>query len=122
MADSQKLVVVITSGMNDEKASVAWSIANGGVASGLDVTVFLAGAGVDWARKGAADGAHLNPFDPPMKDMVQGIMENGSGIVVCPPCAKVRGYAQEDLLDGVTLMGSKAIHDLIKQGAATLSF
>lgn len=122
MADSQKLVVVITAGMNDEKASVAWSVANGGVASGLEVTVFLAGAGVDWARKGAAEGARLNPFDPPMGDMVRSIMENGSGTVVCPPCAKVRGYEQDDLLDGVVLMGSKAIHDQIKQGAATLTF
>lgn len=122
MAESKKLVVVITAGMNDEKASVAWSVANGGVASGLEVTVFLAGAGVDWARKGAAEGAQLNPFDPPMKDMVGGILENGSGIVVCPPCAKVRNYAQDDLLDGVILMGSKAIHDQIKQGAATLTF
>lgn len=122
MSDLQKLVVVITSGMDDERSSVAWSIANGGVASGLEVTVFLAGPGVDWARKGAADAAHLNPFDPPMGDMVRGIMENGEGVVVCPPCAKVRGYTADDLLDGVVLMGSKAIHDRIKEGAQTLAF
>jgi len=121
VAEAKKLVVVITSGLDDEKSSVAWSIANGGVASGLDVTVFLAGPGVDWARKGAADGAHLNPFDPPMKDMVRGIMENGR-VLVCPPCAKVRGYTEETLIDGVTLVGSKAIHDAIKEGAATLAF
>ena len=30
MSDSQNLVVVITSGMDDEKSSVAWSVANGG--------------------------------------------------------------------------------------------
>lgn len=121
MAETKKLVVVITSGLDDEKSSVAWSIANGGVASGLDVTVFLAGPGADWARKGAADGAHLNPFDPPMKDMVRGIMENGR-LLVCPPCAKVRGYAQEDLLEGAVLVGSKAIHEAILEGAATLAF
>lgn len=122
MADSRKLVVVITSGLDDEKSSVAWSIANGGVASGLEVHVFLAGPGVDWARKGAADGAHLNPFDPPMIDMVKGIQQNGAALVVCPPCAKVRGYTEEHLLDGVILKGSPYIHEKIKEGAATLAF
>ena len=122
MSDKKKLVIVISRGFDDERASVAWSIANGGINSGLDVTIFLVSSGVDWARKGAADAAHLNPFDPPMGDMVRGIMENGSGIIVCPPCIKSRGYTADDLLDGVVLMGSKAIHDKIKEGAQTLAF
>ena len=70
MDDKKKLVIVMTRGMDDERSSVAWSIANGGIASGLDVTVFLTSAAVDWVRKGAADNAHLNPLDPPMKEMI----------------------------------------------------
>jgi predicted peroxiredoxin len=122
MEGKRKLVVVITRGMDDERASVAWSVANGGIASDLEVTVFLAASGVDWVRKGAADAARLNPLDPPMKDMVEDLMSHGGTVLVCPPCAKVRGYAQEDLLPGVVLAGSAAMHELIKQGAATLSF
>jgi predicted peroxiredoxin len=122
MEGTQKLVILITAGLDDERASVAWSIANGGITAGLEVTVFLTSNAVDWVRRGAADGAHPNPFDPPMKDMIEVIREKGKGILVCPPCAKVRGYAQEDLLDGVTLVGSSAIHALIKEGAATLTF
>ena len=75
---AEKLVVVITRGLDDERSSVAWSIANAGVASDMDVTVFLAAAGVDWVRKGAAEVAHLNPVDPPMKDLVGNIMANGN--------------------------------------------
>lgn len=122
MEDKKKLVVLITCGMNDERSSVAWSVANGGIGSGLDVTVFLASAGVDWVRKGAADQAHLNPLDPSMKELIQNILTNGSAVLVCPPCAKVRGYSQDDLLEGVTLAGSASMHELIMQGAATLSF
>jgi predicted peroxiredoxin len=122
MAEEKKLVVVITCGLDDERASVAWSVANGGISSGLDVTVFLTSSGVDWARKGAADLPHLNPLDPPMKEMIQNIMDRGSGILVCPPCAKVRGYSEDDLLEGVIITGSGAIHKLIIFGAATLSF
>jgi predicted peroxiredoxin len=54
--------------------------------------------------------------------MIQNIMDRGSGILVCPPCAKVRGYSEDDLLEGVIITGSGAIQKLIIQGAATLSF
>ena len=122
MEGKKKLVVLITCGMDDERSSVAWSIANGGINSGLDVTVFLASSAVDWVRKGAADQARLNPLDPSMKELIQNVREKGSAILVCPPCAKIRGYSQDDLLEGVILTGSGAMHELIEQGAATLSF
>jgi predicted peroxiredoxin len=122
MAEKKKLVVMMTCGLDDERSSVAWSVANGGINSGLDVTVFLTSSAVDWVRKGAAELPHLNPLDPPMKEMIQNLMNSGSTILVCPPCAKVRGYSQDDLLDGVIITGSGAMHELIKQGAATLSF
>ena len=122
LSEKKKLVVLITSGMDDERSSVAWSVANGGIASGLELTVFLASSGVDWARKGAAEAARPNPMDPPIKDMIQNLLDNGGEIYVCPPCAKVRGMEQEDLMDGAILSGSGAMHEPIKQGAATLCF
>ena len=121
-AEKKKLVVVIACGLEDEKMSVAWSISNGAIKSGLDVTVFLTSSAVDCVRKGAADLVHLNPLDPTVGDMIQFHRSQGGAILVCPPCAKVRGYTQEDLLDGVVITGSGAIHALIKEGAATLSF
>lgn len=122
MSEARKLVVVITAGLDDERASVAWSVANGGIKTGLEVTVFLTSSGVDWVRQGAAEHAHLNPLDPPMQEMIDNFMSNGGDVLVCPPCAGVRGYDQKDLLEEVTVVGSPAIHELIKQGAATLSF
>jgi predicted peroxiredoxin len=122
MSEKKKLVILVTRGLDDERSSVAWSVANGAINSGLDVTMFLTSSAVDWVRKGAADQVHLNPFDPPIKEMIKKQMDSGSTILVCPPCAKVRGYTQEDFLDGVIITGSGAMHELIKLGAATLSF
>jgi predicted peroxiredoxin len=122
MEQKQKIVIVITRGLDDERSSVAWSIANGAIACDLEVTVFLAASGVDWVRKGAADNARLNPLDPPMREMVGHVISEGAGVLVCPPCAKVRGYAESDLIDGVTVAGSAAMLEVVKQGAATLSF
>lgn len=122
MEEKKKLVIVVSRGFDDERASVAWSIANGGIKSGLDVSMFLVSSGVDWVRKGAMEHARLNAMDPPMKEMIQFVIDSGCKIMVCPPCAKVRGYSEEDLFKGVIVTGSGAMHELIKQGAATLSF
>jgi len=64
----------------------------------------------------------LNPVDPPLRDLIGNLMANGGRVLVCPPCAKVRGYSQESLVDGVTLAGAPAMLEVVKQGASTLSF
>jgi predicted peroxiredoxin len=122
MSDEKKLVVIVTNGFNDERASVAWSIANGGIASGFKVTMFLVSSGVDWVRRKAAEVARMNPLDPPIKDMIQDVIASGATIMVCPPCAKVRGYDQEDFIDGVQMAGSVAMLGVVSQGAHTLTF
>ena len=122
METKKKLVVVITQGFDNERSSVAWSIANGAINSGLDLSIFLVSSGVDWVRKGAAERARPNPEDPTMKEMIQKVFDNGCQIGVCPPCAKVRSYDKDDLVDGVTIVGSAFIHERIKEGAAVLSF
>jgi predicted peroxiredoxin len=119
---NDKLVIVITRGLDDERSSVAWSVANAGIASDMDVTVFLAASGVDWVRRGAAEVAHLNPVDPPMRELVGNLLSSGGSVLVCPPCAKVRGYSEDDLIEGVTVAGAPAMLEVVKQGAATLSF
>lgn len=122
MSESKKMVIVVTRGLDDERSSVAWSVANGAIGMGFELTMFLVSSGVDWVRKGAANKARLNPLDPPVIDMINTVIESGADIFVCPPCAGVRGYEADDLLDSVTLAGSAAMHAVIAQGAATLSF
>ena len=43
-------------------------------------------------------------------------------IWVCPPCAKMRGYEQENLIEGAELAGSTAMLGVVSEGAKTLSF
>lgn len=122
MSDKKKLVVIVTNGFDNERSSVAWSVANGGIASDYEITMFLVSSGVDWVRKKAMDVARMNPLDPPVKDMIQNVMDSGGTIMVCPPCAKVRGYDQEDFIDGVQLAGSTAMLGVVSEGASTLTF
>ncbi len=122
MSEQKKLVIVNSRGFDDERSSVAWSIANTAAASDMHVTVFLVAAGVDWVRKGATEVARLNPLDPGIGDMLESFLGNGGRILVCPPCAKVRGYDENSLIDGATIAGAPVMLEEIAAGATSLSF
>lgn len=122
MAEQKKLVIVNSRGLDDERSSVAWSIANTAAASDMEVTVFLVAAGVDWVRKGAADVARPNPLDPPVGQMIGNFLANGGRILVCPPCAKVRGYTEASLIEGAMIAGAPVMLEEIVHGAGSLTF
>ena len=122
MSEKKKMVVVVTQGSHDERSSVAWSVANGGIGMGFEVTMFLVSSGVDWARKGAAAKARPNPLDPPIQEMMENVTGNGGKILVCPPCADVRGYDEDNLIEGATLAGSPAMLAIAAEGAIVLTF
>jgi predicted peroxiredoxin len=56
-----------------------------------------------------------------MKEMIDKVIHSNCRIMVCPPCASVRGYSSENLLDVVELIGSAALHQLILEGAEIIS-
>ena len=122
MENAKKLAIVASRGLDDERATVAFTIANTGIASGQQVTMFMVSSAVDVVRKGAADNVQMNPFDPPMKELIDKFQDGGGRILVCPPCAKVRGYDEDAFIDGVQVVGSPALHAQILDGATTLSF
>ena len=119
---NHQLVIVSTRGLDDERGTVAWTIANSGLKSGVDVTMFLTSTAVDLVRKNGVQDVRVNPYDPPLNALITQFVEAGGKIWVCPPCAKVRGYEDGDLIEAAEIKGSMALHELIKDGAATLSF
>jgi predicted peroxiredoxin len=120
-AETRDLVVMITHGTEHELSSAALTIALGGMTAGLKVSIFLTSSGVDLVRRRAVDLTHVKPLDP-LKDMIADFLARGGTLWACPPCVKSRGYTQEDLIEGVIIMGASGMHELIKRGAATLSF
>jgi len=122
MADAGKeLVVLMTRGTDHELSSVAFTIANGGMTAGLKVCIFLTSAAVDLVRKRAADATHVPPLEP-LKALIADFIKRGGTLWACTPCVKARGYAQEDLLEGVIITGASAMHARLKAGASTLCF
>lgn len=122
MAQEQReLVVLMTKGADHELSSVAFTIACGAITSGLKVYAFLTSSAVDLVRRRGAEMTHVPPLDP-LKTLMDDFMARGGTIWACAPCVKARGYAQEDLADGVIITGASVMHERLKAGAATLSF
>jgi predicted peroxiredoxin len=118
---TEKLVVLVTKGIESELSSVAFTIANGGITAGLKVSVFLTSTAIDLVRKGGQRLTQVAPLDP-LAALIDDFQKRGGTIWACPPCVKSRGYDQADLIDGVVIVGASAMHAEIKDGAATLSF
>lgn len=118
---ARNLVVLVTHGIDQELSSVAFTIANGGMTAGLKVSVFLTSAAVDLARKRCIDVTHVHPLEP-LGGLVKDFLARGGTLWACTPCVKSRGYTQEDFIEGVIITGASPMHELIKAGAATLSF
>src|SRR4249919_966959 len=99
-AETDKLVIMLSKGIDAEASSVGFTLANGAITSGLKVSVFLTSAAVDLVRRGGQAMTHVPPLSP-LLEMIAGFLERGGAIWVCPPCAATRGYEASDLLDGV---------------------
>jgi predicted peroxiredoxin len=119
--NTRDLVVLVTHGIDHELSSVAFTIANGGLTSGLRVSIFLTSSGADLVRNYAADVAQVQPLEP-LSQMIQDFLSRGGNLWACTPCVKSRGYKQEDLLDEVVITGASKMHELIRDGAAKLNF
>lgn len=120
-ANTRNLIVLITHGIDSELSSVAFTIANGGMTAGMNVSIFLTSSGVDLVRKGAADTTQVKPLDP-LADLIGDFLTRGGTLWACTPCVKSRGYTENDLIAGTVITGASGMHELIAKGAATLSF
>ncbi|MET0508889.1 MAG: DsrE family protein [Burkholderiaceae bacterium] len=118
---TRELVVLMTKGTDHELSSVAFTIANGGITAGLKVYAFLTSSAVDLVRRRAADTTHVVPLEP-LKALIDDFQKRGGTLWACPPCVKARGDSQEDLIEGVTIVGASAMHERLALGAASLSF
>jgi predicted peroxiredoxin len=120
-AATDKLVILVTRGIDSELSSVAFTIANGGLTAGLKVSMFLTSTAIDLVRRGGQSLTHVPPLQP-LAGLIEDFQKRGGVIWACTPCVQARGYQQADLLDGIIISGASVMHAEIKEGAATLSF
>ena len=106
---------------NQDKATVAFVIANAAVASDQETVVFLSTEGVRLAQPGYADGIHEEGFAP-LRDLMTNFAAAGGKIWVCSPCFKKRGLDEGRLVDGAVVVGGAKLVEFLSQGAPCISY
>ncbi len=100
MADTRKLVIMVTHGPDHpEMATIPFVM--GGAAASADVTVIMGfqGEGVLLVKKGVAETVAAPEFKA-LGELLSTIREFGGTFLVCAPCIKSRGIAEDDLVEG----------------------
>lgn len=117
-----KLLVNLTSAKdNADKATVAFVVANAGLAAGQEVTIFLNVEAVRLATPGYAADIAVDGFKP-LAELIATFAANGGTIWVCPPCFNARGLDKEKLVAGASFAGGAAVVELLGQGAGSISY
>ena len=104
---------------NPEDATVAFIAASAAVTKSAATAVFLTSDAVRLANPDYADGIQAEGYEP-LKVFLDKFLEAGGKLWVCPACAKARGMAQDDLIDGATIDGVPTMLEFLDNGGITL--
>lgn len=120
---SNTFCVSITNGPGDEdKATVAFVVANAALGSDKDTLVFLSTDAVWLAKKGEAEKIDIGEPFAPIKELIDKFTGAGGRIQVCAPCMKKRGIGVDDLIDGAQPAGGAALVEFLSQGAPCVTY
>lgn len=101
----RSLVVKLTVGADaPERASQALTVAATGVASGLEVSLWLTGESAWFATRGGADAIVLD-HSAPATDLLASVIAGGQ-VTLCTQCAARRGLTQDALIEGIRIAGA----------------
>jgi len=98
------LVINLTSGKEDLHAVVmGFHLAEHGLADRREVVLFFNVKAPPLARKTLDESVRFEDL-PPVRVMINGLIEKGAKILVCPMCAEITGVSADELAPGVTMI------------------
>lgn len=102
---ARKLVVKVTAGKEDpERCNQAFTIASTAAASGVPVSLWLAGEAAWFSLPGRAEDFSL-PFAAPLTDLIASVLAVGT-VSICSQCAARRDIRPEDVIPGIRIAGA----------------
>ncbi|BAG20797.1 DsrE family protein [Streptomyces anulatus] len=118
----KKLVIKVTAGPEAaERCSQAFTVAAVGVASGVEVSLWLTGESSWFALPGRAAEFEL-PHAAPLPDLLDSILAGGR-ITLCTQCAARRDIGEKDVLEGVRIAGAQVfVQEAMADGAQALVY
>lgn len=104
-------------GRDPERATLPFVVAGAAAASGVEATVVCTVDGVNLGRRGGTEGIHA-PELAPLSELVAALVEQGGRVWLCSACTRPRGITEDDLAEGVTIVGAATIVQAVAEGAA----
>jgi predicted peroxiredoxin len=119
---SRSLVVKVTAGKDDqERCNQAFTVAATGVASGLQVSLWLTGEAAWFALPDRADDVTL-PHAAPLAQLLARVLAEGT-VTVCSQCASRRDISAEDTIEGVRIAGASTfLAEVMADGTQALVY
>jgi predicted peroxiredoxin len=122
VVDMRSLVVKATAGADaPERCSQAFTVAAVGVASGVDVSLWLTGESAWYALPGRAEEFEL-PEAAPLSELLATVMSGGT-VTLCTQCAARRGITQDDVIPGIRIAGAQVfVQEALAEQAQALVY
>jgi len=118
----KKMVIIATHADDDpERATIPFVMANAALSSETDVSVILQSTGVMLAVKGYTKHVRADAF-PQLPDLVKDYLELGGKLLVCAPCLKSRGIADDELIEGARIIAATTVVVETTGADATLTY
>jgi predicted peroxiredoxin len=119
---AKKLVIKVTAGADaPERCSQAFTVAAVGVASGVDVSLWLTGESSWFALPGRAAEFEL-PHAAPLPELLDSVLAAGT-VTLCTQCAARRGITEADVIEGVRIAGSQVfVSEIMQDGVQALVY
>jgi predicted peroxiredoxin len=113
----------LTSGRNDLHAVVmAFHFAEHGLDDGRDVVIFFNVASPPLASKNLDKSIKFQEM-PPVRAMVDHLLDRGAKMVVCPLCARITGVTAKELAPGIEMIKDRQqIFDHLHGNAVVFSY
>ena len=122
MAESQKVVVNLATGLDDaERVTVAFLVAGAALEKGRQVAMFLTKEAVRLGLPGYAEAVACDGC-PPVSKLLAQYEEGGGELLVCPICFNARKLDESALVANARLAGATPLWDWIDEGATVFSY
>jgi len=104
-----------------ENTFAALYVASASLSKGYEVTVILRGDGVYTGRKGQDEPLKKINL-PPTESQVEDIIELDGRVVIDKNAMEVRGIEPDELIDGIEVVDTVEIHDIILDHEKVVTF
>ncbi len=117
---SNKYLVNCSYGHDDpEKATIAFILAFASSKTN-ETAVFATAGAAELFLEDQAPDIQVEGYQP-INGLIDGFLENGGKVWVCPACANAKGIKPEDLIHGVEIAGAPRTMEFLASGAQTLA-